>query len=83
MMSPSMALLLRTARVEQLEIGDGLLFISLWSLLVYVRESLVDSYPMNVVTGIKMILSEVAEQPERAARAGFLHYDMIVRLQRS
>ncbi|CAH8334307.1 unnamed protein product [Eruca vesicaria subsp. sativa] len=33
--------------------------------------------------GIKMILSEVAEQPERAARAGFLYYDMMVRLQRS
>ncbi|KAJ0257759.1 hypothetical protein HA466_0085730 [Hirschfeldia incana] len=39
--------------------------------------------PIQLEKGIKMILSEVAEQPERAARAGFLHYDMIVRLQRS
>lgn len=39
--------------------------------------------PSQLQKGIKMILSEVAEQPERAARAGFLHYDMIVRLQKS
>ncbi|KAL0695342.1 hypothetical protein Bca4012_062522 [Brassica carinata] len=34
--------------------------------------------PIQLQKGIKMILYEVAEQPERAARAGFLHYDMIV-----
>ncbi|KAL0795431.1 hypothetical protein Bca101_066808 [Brassica carinata] len=40
--------------------------------------SAVDSLSRQHFTGIKMILYEVAEQPERAARAGFLHYDMIV-----
>ncbi|KAJ4916554.1 ARM repeat superfamily protein [Raphanus sativus] len=39
--------------------------------------------PSQLQKGIKMILSEVAEQPERAARAGFLYYDMIVNLQKS
>ncbi|XP_013614589.1 PREDICTED: uncharacterized protein LOC106320775 [Brassica oleracea var. oleracea] len=39
--------------------------------------------PSQLEKGIKMMLFEVAEQPERAARAGFLHYDMIVRLQKS
>ncbi|KAF8079607.1 hypothetical protein N665_1013s0005 [Sinapis alba] len=39
--------------------------------------------PRQLEKGMKMILSEVAEQPERAARAGFLYYDMFVRLQRS
>ncbi|CAN6887722.1 unnamed protein product [Brassica oleracea var. botrytis] len=42
---------------------------------------LVLARPSQLEKGIKMILSEVAEQPERAARACFLHYDMIVRLQ--
>ncbi|KAJ0257758.1 hypothetical protein HA466_0085720 [Hirschfeldia incana] len=37
--------------------------------------------PSQLEKGIKMILSEVAEQPERAARAGLLHYDMTMRLQ--
>ncbi|WZZ16706.1 hypothetical protein YC2023_109795 [Brassica napus] len=48
------------------------------------RDSAAESLSFeHLFTGIKMILSEVAEQPERAARAGFLHYDMIVRLQKS
>lgn len=51
--------------------------------IVVEEDSAVESLSRQHFTGIKMILSEVAEQPERAARAGFLYYDMIVNLQKS
>ncbi|KAH0878469.1 hypothetical protein HID58_065863 [Brassica napus] len=66
--SRSMSCVLDLARPSQLEKGDT------------AAESLSREH---LFTGIKMMLFEVAEQPERAARAGFLHYDMIVRLQKS
>lgn len=74
-MSRSMALLLRTARDEQREIGDELIF-SLCFLLVYVRDSLVDSYLTNV-TGIKMILSELANPLNKCGGATLLYHVMI------
>ena len=77
-MSRSMALLLRTARDEQREIGDELLFFffSLCFLLVYIRDSLVDSYLMNV-TGIKRILSELADPLNKCGGATLLYHVMI------
>lgn len=74
-MSESMSFLLRKAQDEQLEKGDKLLVIcfsmfTLW--IVPLIHSLVDSSNLKI-TGMKMILSEVAHPSKKAGGVGVLY----------